>query len=348
MIKIGKVIISKNVKPKLISEISGNHDGKLDLAIKLIKKSAKNGSDIIKLQTYEADSLTLNCNRRDFIINENKSIWKKQSLYKLYKKGETKKHWHKIIFDECKKLNIECFSSIFDEKDIEFLENLKTPAYKISSFESNHLPLIEKLILTKKPILISTGLDSLKNLNELKALFIKKNYNKYSFLKCTSLYPARLEYLNLITIKDMIKRFDCEIGYSDHSVGYTAGMGAVYFGASYIEKHVCLNNTTGIDSKFSHKVDDLKNFKNLLEEAFESKGEITYKKNKDERLNLKYKRSIYAVKRIKKGDKFSNLNVRIIRPGFGLEPKYLKKIIGKKSNGSIQFGHPIQKKHYIK
>ena len=347
MIKIGKVTISKKSNPKLISEISGNHNGKLELAIKLIRKSAKNGSDIIKLQTYQADSLTLNTNKKEFIINEKKSIWKKQSLYKLYKKAETKKHWHKIIFQECKKLNVECFSSIFDERDIEFLENLKTPAYKISSFESNHFPLIEKLILTKKPILISTGLDSLKNLNELKNLFRKKNFNNYSFLKCTSLYPAKTKYLNLITIKDMIKKFNCEIGYSDHSIGYTAGIGAIFFGASYIEKHVCLNNKIGIDSKFSIKVDDLKNFKNALNEAYDSRGNITYKKNKEEKQNIKYKRSIYAIKAIKKGEKFSNLNLRIIRPGFGLEPKDFKKIIGKKSKENIKFAQPIKKKHYI-
>ena len=261
--KIGSKEINVNKKPVLISEISGNHGGSLSNAIKLIKLAAKNGTDLIKLQTYEADNLTLNCATNDFLILDNNSLWKNKRLYELYKKGETKKEWHQKLFAISRKCNVECFSSIFSEKDIPFLENLKIPAYKVASFENNHYPLIEKLIETKKPILVSTGLNSFSENLELINFFRKKNYKNFALLKCTSSYPADFKNLNLQTITDMRKKFQCEIGFSDHSIGKLAAYGSIFCGASFVEKHIRLKKNLGIDAKFSLDVSEIKSLKKL-------------------------------------------------------------------------------------
>ena len=347
MIKIGKIKISQNKIPKLISEISGNHGGILSNAIKLIKLAAKNGTDLIKLQTYDPNNLTLNSNRSQFIIKDKKSLWRKSKLYDLYSKGQTLREWHYKIFQEARKLNIDCFSSVFDEKDIEFLEKFKVPAYKISSFESTHYPLIQKVIKTKKPILISTGLNSLKELDKL-IRFLKKNDCKnFGILKCTSSYPANSNDLNLSTIHDMISRYGCEVGFSDHTIGYNAAIGAIHQGASFIEKHICLNTKIGIDSKFSLKVDQIKTLKKEISLAYQSKGKIFYGATKNELPYIKFRRSIYASKRIKKGEKFTKKNIKIVRPSYGLEPRYYNYLLGKKSKKSISFASPIKWNYVI-
>jgi pseudaminic acid synthase len=347
MLKIKKNKISLKNKPVLISEISGNHNGKLDLAIKLVRKAAKYGSDLIKLQTYEANDLTLNSSRPEFYVNDKKSLWKKNNLFKLYTKGSTLKEWHYKLFEEAKKYKVECFTSIFDENDIEFLENLKVPAYKIASFECLHFPLIDKVIKTKKPILISTGLCTLNEIKELVNFLKKKNCKNFSLLKCTSSYPAISDDLNLTTIGDMRKKFKCEIGYSDHSIGFNAAIGAIHQGASFIEKHVCLNKKIGIDSKFSLEVENIPKLKNAINEAYLSAGKISYGPSKNELPNLQFRRSIYASNDIKKGERFSKLNIKVIRPGFGLEPKYYRYILGKKSLVNLKFATPLKWK-YIK
>lgn len=345
--KIGKIEINISQKPKLISEISGNHNGRLDLAIKLVKKASKNGTDLIKLQTYNADSLTLNSSRPDFQIKNKKSLWKNNTLYNLYRMGSTDKEWHYKIFNEAKKNNVECFTSIFDEKDIEFLEKLNVPAYKIASFESMHFPLIQKVIKTKKPILISVGLCKLKEIREIVTFLKKNNCKKFALLKCTSAYPAETNDLNLSTIYDMRKKFRCEIGYSDHSLGFNASIGAIHQGASFIEKHVCLNKNIGIDAKFSLEVGKLNQFKNEILKAFESKGKIFYGPTKNEKSSLQFRRSIYASSEIKKGEIFNKSNIKIIRPGYGLKPKFYDFLVGKKSLKNIKFAKPI-KIHHVK
>ncbi len=347
MLKIKKNKISTKNRPVLISEISGNHNGKLDLAIKLVRKAAKYGSDLIKLQTYEANDLTLNSSRSEFYIKNKKSLWKKNNLFKLYTKGSTMKKWHYKLFQEAKKYKVDCFTSIFNENDIEFLENLKVPAYKIASFECLHFPLIEKVIKTKKPILISTGLCTLNEIKELVNFLKKKNCKNYALLKCTSSYPAISDDLNLTTIRDMRKKFNCEIGYSDHSIGYNAAIGAVHQGASFIEKHVCLDKKIGIDSKFSLKVHDIPKLKSYINEAYLSRGKISYGPSKNELPSLQFRRSIYVSVDIKKGERFSKSNIKVIRPGLGLEPKYYKHILGKKSLVNIKFATPLKWK-YIK
>ena len=331
MIKIGNIKIGQNKIPKLISEISGNHGGSLSNAIKLIKLAAKNGTDLIKLQTYDPNSITLNSNRSEFIIKDKKSLWSKKKLYDLYKKGQTLREWHYKIFQEAKKNNIECFSSVFDETDIEFLEKFKVPAYKISSFESTHFPLIEKVLKTKKPILISTGLNTSKELDKLIYFLRKKNCKNFGILKCTSSYPANSKDLNLITIKDMRSRYGCEVGFSDHSIGFNAVIGSVHHGASFIEKHICLNSRVGIDSKFSLKVNEINSLKKEISLAYQSKGKVFYGPTKNELTYLRFRRSIYASKIIKKGEKFTKENIKIVRPSFGLEPIHYNFLLGKKS-----------------
>ena len=340
--KIGKTNLQINKKPVLISEISGNHNGSLNLAIKLVKKAAKLGSDLIKLQTYQAENLTLNSTRPEFFIKNKKSLWKNKNLFNLYKKGSTKKEWHYKLFQEARKNRVDCFTSIFHEDDIEFLEKLNVPAYKIASFECLHFPLIQKVIKTNKPILISTGLCSLKEINELVRFLRKKKCKNFALLKCTSSYPAKSFDLNLNTIADMRKRFNCEIGYSDHSIGFSASIGAIHNGASFIEKHVCLSKNIGIDSKFSLPINQLPKLKKDIYDAYLSRGKISYGPTKNELSNLQFRRSIYASKDIKKGEKFTRENIKVIRPNLGLKPKYYNYIIGKKAKKDIKFAHPIK------
>ena len=346
--KIGKIDLNKNKKPILISEISGNHGGKFINAVKLVRKAAKNGADLVKLQTYDAKSLTLDSSRPEFFIRNKKSLWKNNNLFNLYKKGSTNKEWHYKLFNEARKHKVECFTSIFDENDIEFLEKLKIPAYKIASFECLHFPLIKKVIKTKKPILISTGMCSIGEIKELVNFLKKNNCKKFALLKCTSSYPAKNTDLNLSTIGDMRKKFNCEIGFSDHSLGFNASIGAIHQGASFIEKHICLNKKIGIDSKFSLEVKDLPLFKKEIHDAFLSRGKISYGPTKNELSNLQFRRSIYAVKKIKKDEKFTKDNIKVIRPSLGLKPKYYDYIIGKKAKKAIKFANPIHFKNVKK
>jgi len=239
MLKISNIRISSINTPKIIAEISANHNQNLNKAIKLIMKAHQSGADFVKIQTYSPESLTLDSNKKDFIINNPKSPWHKKKLFELYKIGETPFEWHKKIFDIAKKKNIIVFASVFDEASVDFLEKFNPPAYKVASFESNHYPLIKRIIKTKKPILISTGLNTYKEIKDL-VEFLKKNSCKnYALLKCTSSYPAKLEDLNIKTIRDMKNKLKCEIGYSDHSIGNIAANTAIHYGASFIEKHIC-------------------------------------------------------------------------------------------------------------
>jgi N-acetylneuraminate synthase len=345
MLKIGNLKISSKEEPKLISEISANHAGRISIAMKLVRLAAKNGSDLIKLQTYGPEGMTLNSNKPEFVIKDKKSLWYKRNLFDLYSEGKTPKEWHYKLFKEAKKYNVKCFTSIFDENDIEFLEKLKVPAYKIASFESTHYPLIEKVIRTKKPILISTGLNTLKENKELVNFLKKKNCKNFALLKCTSSYPALNKNLNLKTIEKMKNKFNCEIGFSDHTLGFTASTASIQHGASFIEKHICLDNKTGLDAKFSLKVSDLKLFKKELRNAYLSMGKESYGPTKDEKASLVFRRSIYCSKDIKKGEKFTKSNLKVIRPGYGLEPKYLIKILGRKSKTNIKFATRIKWKH---
>ena len=347
MLKIGRLKIGVKNSPKIIAEISANHNQSLSKAIQLIKKASKNGADLVKIQTYSPESLTLDSKKKDFIINDPKSPWHKKKLFDLYKIGETPYRWHQEIFNVAKKNKIILFASVFDEASVDFLEQFNPPAYKVASFESNHYPLIKKIIKTRKPILISTGLNTLREINSLIKFLKKHNCKKYALLKCTSSYPAKLKDLNIKTIKDMKNKFNCEIGYSDHSIGYTAASSAIHYGASFIEKHVCLDNQKGIDAKFSLKVSKLREFKDQLLNSYTSIGNISYGATKNEKPYLKFRRSIYCSNDILKGEKFTVNNIKIIRPALGIKPKYFEKILGKSALMNLKFATALKWK-YIK
>ena len=264
--KIGNIKIGLNNKPRIIAEISGNHNKKLKNALKLVEVAAEAGADMVKLQTYTPDTITLKSSRKEFLIKDKKSLWKNQNLYNLFKKGFTPWEWHPAIFKKAKKLGILCFSSVFDETSVDFLEKLNVPGYKIASFESTHYPLIKKVIQTKKPLIISVGLSSLKEIKELIKFLRNNKCKNFALLKCTSAYPAKPTDSNVNTIADMRKKFKCEVGLSDHTLGIGASIAAVSNRATIIEKHITLNrNAKGVDDKFSLEPNELRS---LVKESY--------------------------------------------------------------------------------
>lgn len=343
-----KVNIGLNYKPFIIAELSGNHNQSFSRALKLISLAHRAGASAIKLQTFDADKMTINKNTKKFKILERDNLWSNKSLHSLYKKAQTPLNWHKRLFYKINKLGMIGFSTPFDEESVEFLETLNVPFYKIGSFELNHIPLIIKIAKTKKPIIISVGMGTLDEIKE--ALNVIKSYGtkKIIIMKCTSKYPAKNTSLNLETIQDLRKRFKCEVGFSDHSLGITGAVTAVALGATVIEKHFTIRkNDKGIDSKFSS---DFYEFKQLVKEcnlAWKSVGKVCYGPTKDEKKSLKRRRSVYVIKNIKKNENFTRDNIATIRPSYGLHPRNFLKIIGKTSNINLKRGTPFKNK-YIK
>lgn len=346
MFKIKSRIISSVNKPFIIAEMSANHDGSLKNALKLVKLAAKSGADAIKIQTYAANTITLKSKRKEFLITNKKNLWKSNSLHQLYKKGETPLSWHKKIFEEAKKNKLICFSSPFDESAVDFLEKLNTPLYKIASFENEHYPLLKKIASTGKPVIMSIGMMSLNELkNSIK--YLKKNgCKKIALLKCTSSYPAEPKDLNLLTIPYLKKKFKCQIGYSDHSLGIGASLAAIAHGATIIEKHFTLNKNTGLDAKFSVNQSELTNLVEESKIVKESLGKIRIKPTKNEIASMKFKRSIYSIKKIKRGEKFTKKNLKVIRPSNGLHPKYFEFILFKKAKKNIKKNVPIKRSYF--
>ena len=331
-----------------IAELSGNHDGSLSQALKLIDSLSESGVKAIKLQTYTADTITLDCNQEDFVIKDRDSLWYGYNLYQLYHKAHTPWEWHKEIFDKCKKLNIVCFSSPFDETAVDFLETLNCPCYKIASFEITHLPLIKKVASTGKPVIISTGMASLLEISEAYETAKKYGASQVAILKCTSSYPADASDANIATIEDLQEKFpDAIIGLSDHSLGIGVAIASIAKGARIIEKHVTLDRSNGaVDSAFSLEPHE---FKLLCEEgdrALKSIGKVKYAPGENEKNSLKFRRSIYISENVKKGDVIAEDNIKIIRPSYGLEPKLYEDIIGKKFNDNFLKGTAL-KKQYI-
>ena len=327
-------------KPILIAEISSNHNGSLNIAKKLIKCAKKNGADAVKLQTYTADTMTIKSNKKYFKIK--KGLWKGYNLWQLYNKAHTPLKWHKELFAYSKKNKIVCFSTPFDETAVDFLEKLNCPMYKVASFEMTDIPLIKKIAQTKKPMIISTGM---ANLNEIELTY--KTAKKYgakdiTLLYCVSNYPSKISDFNLNNIKILKKKFKCRVGLSDHSTDEKIAVTAIASGAEVIEKHIALENQkTGLDIKFSIKGKKIKKFKNAMNETYQLLSKKKFYRNKSEHKNKIFRRSIFAVKNIKKGQVFNNENIRRIRPGFGLPPKYYEKLLKKKSPTSIKAGEPL-------
>lgn len=343
--KINNKKISVNHPPFIIAEISANHNNSLKRTLKLVKEAKKAGADAIKLQTYKAESLTLNSRKSEFVINDKKSLWFKKTLFDLYKKGALPNSYYKEIFKEAKKNDIICFSTPFDEDSVDFLSKFKVPAFKIASFENNHFPLIEKVISKKKPLIISLGATTYNEILYLYKFLKNKKFNNFAFLQCTSSYPARIEECNIKTIVDLRKKFKIEIGLSDHTPGIGAAISAISCGASIIEKHFTLDKKAGgLDDIFSMDPDDFNLLVKEAKNAWLSLGKVYYGLTKSEKRHKIFKRSIYIKKDLKKGELFSEKNLKVIRPSYGLEPKYFKKILGKVAKRNLSYATPLKKK----
>jgi pseudaminic acid synthase len=347
--KLGKYEIGKTNRPFIIAEMSGNHNQSLDRALNIVEAAAKSGAHALKFQTYTADTMTLDVdNNKDFCINDPKSLWNGETLYKLYQKACTPWEWHKPIFDKCKELGIIGFSTPFDETAVDFLESLDVPFYKIASFENTHLPLIRKVASTGKPIIISTGLASLSELDELVKTIRSAGNDNIILLKCTSSYPSDPKESNILTISHMRNLFDCEVGLSDHTLGIGVAVASVALGATIIEKHFTLSRDDGgVDSAFSLDPDEMKNFVMETQRAWQSLGKISYSMSEKEKKSIQFRRSLYLSKNVKAGEVLTEGNLRIVRPGFGLAPKYLDFILGRKVSCDLSKGTAIKWENII-
>lgn len=345
---IGNRKIGINQPPFIIAEMSGNHNGSLQRALEIVDAAAECGADAIKLQTYTADSMTIDCDRDDFKINDPSSLWHGRSLYSLYEEAHTPRNWHYEIFQRAKAKGILYLSSPFDLESIDFLDNLNVCAFKIASFENNHIPLIQKAAKTGKPLIISTGMSSLSDIEIAISAAKKAHCNDILLLKCTSSYPASPIDSNLKLISVYSKLFNTEVGLSDHTLGIGASLAGVALGAVAIEKHFTLDKKDGgVDSSFSLNPDELRSLKKESIIAWEAVGKIKFEISDSEAKSLQFKRSIYVVKDIQKGEKFNENNIKIIRPGYGAHPKYFKKILGKKSNSNFTKGTPLKIENLI-
>ena len=329
--------------PYLIAEISANHCGRLSMAKKLIKCAKFNGADAVKIQTYTADTMTVNSNNRYFKVK--KGLWKNYNLWNLYDEAHTPLEWHKELFSYSKKIGIKIFSTPFDETAVDFLEKLKCPFYKVASFEMTDIPLIKKIARTNKPIIISTGMANLKEIETTYNIAKKYGAKDITLLYCVSNYPSKNSDFNLNNIKILKEKFKCRVGFSDHSVDKNVGICAVAAGAVVIEKHIALDNQKkGLDIKFSLKGKQIKEFKRKITETYNLLGKNSFFRNKSENNSKIFKRSIFAVMNINKGDKFTKYNIRRIRPGYGIEPIFYEKILDKKSPIKINKNFPLNKK----
>lgn len=335
-IKIENIIIGYNHKPFVIAEMSGNHNQSIEKALSIIDAAADAGAHAIKLQTYTPDTLTINVSHGEFQIVDPKSLWNGRNLYELYQEAMTPWEWHKALFDRAKERGILCFSTPFDETAVDFLEALEMPVYKIASFENNHLPLLKKIAKTGKPVIMSTGISKLSDIEIAVNTLRENGCKEIILLKCTSTYPATPKNTNIRTIPHMSSLFNCHVGLSDHTLGIGTSVAAVALGARVIEKHFTLNRAEGgVDSAFSMEPHEFKTLVEETERAFLSLGEVTYGILPDELKSLTFKRSIYVVKDMIEGEVFTNENIRIIRPGLGASPQYFDMFLGKKINKSV-------------
>ncbi|USE39413.1 pseudaminic acid synthase [Endozoicomonas sp. SCSIO W0465] len=324
-------------KPYIIAELSANHNGSIDRALKTIEMAKASGADAIKLQTYTADTMTINCNKPDFQIIG--GLWDGYKLYDLYEWAHTPFEWHKAMFDKAREIGITVFSTPFDESAVDLLESLNAPAYKIASFELTDLPLIKRVAQTGKPIIMSTGMANFKEIEEAVMTAKAHGCEELVVLHCISAYPAPAEQANLATIADIAEKFDCVGGLSDHTLGTAVAIASVALGARVIEKHVTLSrNDKGPDSEFSMEPDELRQLCMDTEVAWKSIGIAGYERKPVEEPSMKFRRSIYFVKDIKAGEAITKHHIRRIRPGYGLAPKYFDELIGKTVNQNIDRG----------
>ena len=335
-------IISPEHPPFIIAEMSGNHNQSLERALEIVEVAAKSGVHALKLQTYTADTMTLDIDEREFHISDSENLWADTSLFELYSEAYTPWEWHKPIFDRARELGMIAFSTPFDDSSVDFLETLEVPCYKIASFENTDLPLIRRVAATGKPLIISTGMATVSELDETVHAAREVGCSDLILLKCTSTYPATPKNTNILTIPHLRELFDCEVGLSDHTMGIGVSVASVALGSTVIEKHFTLNRGDGgVDSAFSMEPAEMAQLVIETERAWQALGKINYGPTETEKKSLQYRRSLYVVQDLNPGDVLTRNNIRAIRPGFGLPTKYLEQIIGKAVNQEVKRGTPI-------
>ncbi len=338
--KINGRPIGEGHSPYIVAELSANHNGSIENAIKVIEMAKNSGADAIKIQTYTPDTITINSDKPDFIIND--GLWSGRSLYNLYKEAYTPWEWHKTLFDYAEKLDITCFSSPFDRTAVDFLEDLNTPAYKVASFEMIDLPLVKYIAETGKPMIISTGMADADEIQEAIEAAQEGGCKELAILHCVSGYPAPAGDYNLRTLVDIQQKFGLITGLSDHTIDNTTAITSVALGASIIEKHVTLNrNGGGPDDSFSLESEELRELCVGAKTAWEALGKVDYSRKSSEQGNVKFRRSLYFVKDISEGEIITTDHIQSIRPGYGLAPKYMEAILGQKTTSMVKRGTPV-------
>lgn len=341
--KIADKLIGRNHTPFIIAEMSGNHNQSLARALEIVEAAAKTGVHALKIQTYTPDTMTIDLDEREFHISDPKSLWVGTSLYKLYGEAYTPWEWHKPIFDRARELGIIPFSTPFDDTAVDFLESLDVPCYKIASFENTDLPLIRRVAATGKPMILSTGMASVAELDDTVRAAREAGCKDLILLKCTSTYPATAENTNILTIPHLRELFDCEVGLSDHTMGVGVSVASVALGATVVEKHFTLNRADGgVDSAFSMEPVEMAQLVAESVRAWQALGKVSYGAMDAEKNSIQFRRSLYVVKNLKAGDVLTKENVRAIRPGLGLPTKYLEVFLGKKINQDIKRGTALR------
>ena len=342
VIAIGKRKIGLGYKPFIIAEMSGNHNRSLERALQIVEAAATAGADALKIQTYTPDSMTLDLESNEFMISDPHSPWQGKSLSKLYQEAHTPRAWHKPILDRCRQLGLIGFSTPFEESAVDFLESLDVPCYKIASFENNYLGLVRKVASTGKPVIISTGMASLAELDEAVSTARSAGCKELVLLKCTSSYPSTPENTNLRTLSSLRALFGCEVGLSDHTGGIGAAVASVAFGSTVIEKHFTLCRADGgVDSAFSLEPPEMRALVMETERAWQALGTVMFGPTESETTSLIYRRSLYIARDIEKGEMLTRDCVRCIRPGLGLPPKFFDMILGKRINRNAKKGTPL-------
>lgn len=331
--------IGMNVAPFVIAEMSGNHNQSLDRALEIVGAAARSGAHALKIQTYTPDTMTLDLDEREFHISDPNSLWAGTSLYKLYGEAYTPWEWHKPIFDRARELGVIPFSTPFDDTAVDFLESLDVPCYKIASFENTDLPLIRRVAATGKPLIISTGMATVAELDETVCAAREAGCKDLILLKCTSTYPATAENTNILTIPHLRELFGCEVGLSDHTMGVGVSVASIALGATVIEKHFTLNRADGgVDSTFSMEPAEMAQLVVEIERAWQALGQVSYGSTQAEKKSTQFRRSIYFVRDLPAGATVSPDDIRRIRPGMGLPPKYFEQLVGRRLKVAVSRG----------
>lgn len=341
-IRIGNKSIGLQHPPFIVAEMSGNHNQSLDRALEIVEAAAKTGAHGLKIQTYTADTMTIDLDEGDFYIDDPTSLWHGNSLYKLYQKAHTPWEWHQPIFERCKELGILGFSTPFDATAVDFLESLEVPCYKIASFENTDLPLIRKVASTGKPMIISTGMATVADLDETVRVARDAGCQDLILLKCTSNYPATPENTNIRTIPHLRDLFNVQVGLSDHTMGIGVSLSSVALGATFIEKHFTLRRADGgVDSAFSLEPSEMQQLVAESERGWQALGQVSYGSTQSEKKSLTFRRSLYITEDMQAGDILTAANLRAIRPGYGLPPKYYDIFLGKPVGAPVKRGTPV-------